>query len=184
MKRNKNNRPLASIGRFTPIPHRVINSPAYQALSHTAARLLWDIASQYRGDDNGRLLAGYGFMSERGWKSSGTLYKARKELVELGFIYQTVQGHRPNKASWYAITWWTLDKLNGYDYGAEHGFTRWAFEKTFLNPVIGQQTSVIHPKNRQELETPYPINASMKQHNASISYPSNGHPLEKPSLPH
>jgi hypothetical protein len=44
--------------------------------------------------------------------------RAKRELKEAGFINEMVKGHRPNKASWYAITLQTLDRLQGYDHGA------------------------------------------------------------------
>ena len=137
MGRDKRTKPLEALGRFVPVPHRVIHSRAYRRLTHVARSLLWDMASQFRGDDNGRLLAGIAHMRKLGWKSSATLHRARKELEKAGFIYMTVQGHRPNKASWYALTWFPLDKLIGYDPGTEQGFRRWAFEVDCLNPPQG-----------------------------------------------
>ncbi len=130
MGRDKRTKPLASLGQFMPVPHRVLKSPAYRSLSHPAARLLWDIAIQCHVDDNGRLLTSYRHMSEIGWTSADTLNRARNELEAAGFIYKTVQGHRPNKASWWAITWMPLSRLNGYDAGAESGFEQWMFEKS------------------------------------------------------
>ena len=37
--------------------------------------------------------------------------------------------YRPNKASWFAVTWLPLDKILGYDPGAEQGFIRSAYLK-------------------------------------------------------
>lgn len=150
-------KPLASIGRFTAVPHRVINSANYKSLSHTAARLLWDIAAQCHIDDNGRLLAGWAKMSARGWKSADTLHRARIELVSAGFLFQTVQGHRPNKASWYALTWFPLAKLNGYDAGTEYNFRRWAFEDAHLDPIVGQISNRISPTNGLTNLAPDPV---------------------------
>jgi len=174
-------KPLASIGQFTPVPHRVTKSASYMSLSHTAARLLWDIAAQWGRNNNGRLLASWAKMSARGWKSADTLHRARTELVKAGFIYQTVQGHRPNKASWYAITWFPLEKLNGYDPEAEKNYRRWAFENTSLKPIIGQAVVAIGPSIGQGRNPICPTIGPMSTEIAQPSCPMVGHPLEKPS---
>ena len=72
------------------------------------------------------------------------LAKCKKELLDGGFIYETVKGHRPNKASWYAITWQTLDRLSGYDYGAEQGFKKGAY-----NPPIEKLVPLVHPPDKK-----------------------------------
>lgn len=151
MGRLKKPRPLDGMGQFVAVPVRVINSPAYHRLSHPAARLLWDVATQCHGDDNGRLLAGIKAMRAKGWTSCDTLNRATKELIEAGFLHQTVQGHRPNKASWFAVTFRHLNKLTGYDPHAEAGFKMWAFEQkapiknACLNPSGGQEDAPIAP---------------------------------------
>ena len=165
-------KPLASIGQFTPVPHRVMKSDNYMSLSHTAARLLWDIAAQWGKDNNGRLLASWAKMSARGWKSADTLHRARTELVKAGFIYQTVQGHRPNKASWYAITWFPLVKLNGYDAGVEKNYRRWAFENTSLKPMIGQALVAIGPAIGQGSNTVSPTISPITAQKTQSSCPT------------
>ena len=77
--------------------------------------------------------------------------KGKKELLDGGFIYETVKGHRPNKASWYAITWQPIDKLDGYDYGALRGFRQSAYDDKFktkiqlVKPSDGSQVEKIAP---------------------------------------
>lgn len=175
-------KPLASIGRFTAVPHRVINSANYKSLSHTAARLLWDIAAQCHIDDNGRLLAGWAKMSARGWKSADTLHRARIELVSAGFLFQTVQGHRPNKASWYALTWFPLAKLNGYDAGTEYNFRRWAFENSNLDPIAGQGNHLVAPTIGQRNSVASSANGPIRSKNSDEPNTAIGHPLEMPSI--
>ena len=79
--------------------------------------------------NNGRLLLSRRYLSKRGWKSSDMIAKGKKELLDGGFIHETVKGHRPNKASWYAITWQAIDHIPGYDAGALVGFRRSAYTK-------------------------------------------------------
>ena len=114
-------------GAFIAMPWSVLDCPAYARLSHPAKALLFEVARQFVKDNNGRLLISRAYMAKRGWKSSDTITNAKRQLLDGGFIYETVMGHRPNKASWYAITWMGLDKLPGYDVGAYEGFIRSAY---------------------------------------------------------
>lgn len=114
-------------GGFVALPWLVLDSPAYQALSHPARSLLLELSRQYVRDNNGRLLCSMAYLRPRGWCSNDVITRAVRELVAAGFVHQTVQGHRPSRASWYAITWQTLDRHAGYDAGAAEGFQRSAY---------------------------------------------------------
>lgn len=114
-------------GGFIALPWSVVDSPAYQALSHPAKALLMEIARQFVRDNNGQLLASRAYLATRGWKSADVIQRAKHELIAAGFIYETAKGQRPNKASWYAVTWRTLDRNPGYDEGAVEGFVRGAY---------------------------------------------------------
>lgn len=114
-------------GGFIALPWSVVDSPAYQALGYPARALLTDIARQFVRDNNGKLLCSMAYLSLRGWKSWDVLARAKAELLAAGFIYETVKGQRPNKASWYAVTWRVLAKHPGYDAGAAEGFVRGAY---------------------------------------------------------
>lgn len=109
-------------GSFVALPWSVLDCAAYRALSHPARSLLIEIARQYVKDNNGRLLASSRYLKLRGWNSTDVIQRAKKDLIEGGFIYETVKGHRPNKASWYAITWQNLDKDYRYDARAWEGW--------------------------------------------------------------
>jgi hypothetical protein len=114
-------------GTFTALPHSVTGSIAYCGLSYPARALLLELASQYRGDDNGRLLLERKKLKARGFPSPEVIQRARDQLIAAGFVHETVKGHRPNKASWYAITWQSLDRIPGYDPGAELTFVKGAY---------------------------------------------------------
>jgi hypothetical protein len=116
-------------GGFIALPWSVLDCPAYLELSHPAKALLLEVARQFVRDNNGRLLLSRAFLSKRGWNSSDTISRAKRELLNAGFIYETVMGHRPNKASWYAVTWLGLDRLRGYDDGAIENFRRSAYRQ-------------------------------------------------------
>ena len=135
-------------GRFVGVPVDVLESNAYLDLSHPAKALLLDIALQYKGDNNGRLLTSLKFMEPRGWRSADVLNRAKQQLQDSKLIYQTVQGHRPNKASWYAITWHALDADDRYDFGTTNGFRRGAYRDlkiSGLSPSGGIAKAVIAP---------------------------------------
>lgn len=132
-------------GGFVPVPWMVLDSPAYQSLSHPAKALLMEIARQFHGDDNGRMIVTLAYLKPRGWSSYDTILRAKTELIDAGFIYETVKGHRPNRASWYALTWLSLDKLDGYDVGTEAGFVRSAYLR-----VPGAKTQPLHRETVQK----------------------------------
>lgn len=135
MGKRKGSRVSRDAGGFVAIPWVVLDSPAYRALSHPAKSLLMEIARQYHGDDNGRMIVTLAYLSPRGWSSNDTINRAKNELLEANLIYETAKGRRPNKASWYAVTWAALDELDGYDSGARAGFVRSAYRDAKLNAL-------------------------------------------------
>jgi hypothetical protein len=114
-------------GGFIALPWAVLDCPAYSKLSHPARTLLIEFARQFVKNNNGRLLASSSYLRKRGWNSPDVITRAKRELLKAGFIFETVMGHRPNKASWYAVTWRSLDNLKGYDTGAKEMFRRGAY---------------------------------------------------------
>lgn len=96
-------------GRFLALPHGVMDAPAFVCLSAPAVRLLLDVARQYCGTNNGKLLCTLSALTKRGWTSNDTLTRARRELESAGFIQQTRPPCKPRRAAWYGITWRPLD---------------------------------------------------------------------------
>ena len=144
-------------GGFVALPWAVLDSPAYQGLSHPARSLLLELASQFVKDNNGRLLASMAYLEKRGWNSSDVVTRAKRELLAAGFIHETVKGQRPNKASWYAVTWQVLDRLPGYDVGAAETFERSAYRKNApLIPSGGTGKRSIAPSGGIEKGPPTP----------------------------
>lgn len=174
-------------GRFIAIPCQVIDCDGYAKISHTSKSLLLEIARQYNGSNNGRLLCSSKYLWTRGWKSNDVITRAKRELLEHGFIYQTVQGHRPNKASWFAITWNALDKIPGYDYGAEKGFQRSAYQNprqeknTKTKPHNGANCTSVVPSPSTEGFIPIPQNGAAMGKELNQPIPSYGDHIEKPS---
>ena len=154
MKRaNNRSKSGRDAGGFIALPWQVVDSPAYQGLSVHAKALLIEIARQYSGHNNGALLCGKAYMQPRGWNSTDMLTKAKRELLEAELIFETVKGARPNRDSWYALTWQTLDKLDGYDSGVMGAFERGAYRKqqpvknASLRPSHGPKGQSIGPSH-------------------------------------
>ena len=88
------------------------------------------------------------YLKKRGWNSADVITRAKRELLKAELIYETVMGHRPNKASRYAVTWASLDSDPAYDFGAAKGFTRGAYrsgKNAALIPPDKQFTSTTAP---------------------------------------
>ena len=112
---------------YLAVPISVLNSPLFLALTPFAVKLLLDVGEQYRGHNNGDLAMAWKLMKPRGWRSEATLHKAKRELLDAGFLYETRMGRRPNVCSLFALTWRPLDKNDKFDPGVAAGFTRGEF---------------------------------------------------------
>lgn len=104
-------------GAFLALPHAVLHSQAFANLSPYAVKLLIDIGSQFKGNNNGDLCAAWKVMKPKGWRSEDTLHKAKHELQRAGFIVEMRKGRRPNVCSLYALTWQRLDPNDKHDFG-------------------------------------------------------------------
>jgi len=162
-KRFKGSDTSRMAGGFIALPWAVVDSPAYMGLSHPAKALLIEIDRQYVRDNNGRLIATRAYLKKRGWKSQDVVTRALRELLDAKLIHQTVQGHRPNKASWFAVTYRRLDRIPGYDFGSSENFSftgfltmNIKFENTKLKPPKGADNLKIEPSSGTESERPVP----------------------------
>lgn len=170
-------------GGFVAMPWSVLDSDAYRSLSHPAKSLLIEFARQFVRDNNGRLLASTKYLKNRGWNSADVIHRAKRELLEAGLIYETVKGHRPNKASWYAITWQNLDKDSRYDAGAWEGWrhVRSGYKNLTLIPHHGTRRHSIEPADGIMSTHTIPSGGSTKPSNRYTSIPVGGNHLEIPS---
>ena len=173
-------------GGFVALPWTVMDSDAYVNLSHPARSLLMEIARQYVRDNNGRLLASGAYLAKRGWRSNDVIVRAKRELIDAGFIHELVMGHRPNKASWYAVTWQRLDKIPGYDAGAADTFRRGAFQdnqplKKCLTPSHGVERASIAPSHGVVSNAATPSHGAMRAIFTTSPTPSHGDHLDTPS---
>ena len=171
-------------GGFIALPWSVLDSAAYQGLSHPAKALLMEFARQYVRDNNGRLLCTDAYLKPRGWNSTDVITRAKRELLAAGLIFETCKGARPNKASWYAVTWYVLDKHSGYDEDTVGNFRRGAYRgaKKVLTPSPGVGKPVIAPSPGVGKAATTPSPGAIEATFDHSSTPSPGDHLDKPSV--
>jgi hypothetical protein len=109
MKANGRHGGGASFVRFE---HRLLDHPAFHALSPIAAKALLFIAGQYKGNNNGDLTIAWKIAKAKGLKSNYSLRLGTLELIEAGFVIQTRQGGR-NRCSLFALAWFQINECNG-----------------------------------------------------------------------
>ena len=111
----KNNRDKRDGNQFVALPRVVLESPGYRQAGHPARSLLIDIATQYTGHNNGKLVACAKYLAPIGWKSNATMLRAVRQLLACGLLIETRKGARPNKSAWFALSWLDLDQGHGLD---------------------------------------------------------------------
>jgi len=92
------------------IDHKLYLHPSYLSLSHMGIHLLVDMFFLYNGFNNGDISIVFNDMKKRAWKSSGSLDKAKNELLERGLIYLTRRGKKYGDCALYALSWIPLDE--------------------------------------------------------------------------
>lgn len=94
------------------LPHYMIESPEFSALPVSAAKLLVQVAADYRGENNGNLEIVWTKYAGRGWNSETTLTRAREELINEGWLVCTRHPYK-RRCALYAITWQPIDECEG-----------------------------------------------------------------------
>jgi hypothetical protein len=140
--------------QFAALPWPVLKAPAYLQLSKTAKALLVEVAFQFTGHNNGRLLISMAHLRKRNWNSADVVQRAKQELLNANLIFETVKGHRPNKASWYALTWQDLDRHPDYDPGASQAFSRGAYRVSTGPPTKSSRKGYVDSPVKNERLSP------------------------------
>lgn len=99
-------------GTFTRLPHAVMDSENFHALSGAAVKVLLILARQLNGRNNGDLCATFSIARKGGIASQETLFHALRELEHYGLIELTRRGGR-HAPSLYAVTWLGIDECKG-----------------------------------------------------------------------
>lgn len=129
---------------FISMPHYVLNSDEFAALTGNELRMLMELARQYKGNNNGALTAMREQLVARGWKSHQTIDVQLAKLERKGWIVKTRQGGKRIGCTLYAVTIWPVDECGGKhqwpaEYKASH---RWKNKTT--GPI-----SIIHRPDYQ-----------------------------------
>lgn len=108
-----------SIASFLQLPHFVINTPQWAALTGNEVKMLIEIASQYNGSNNGDLSYPRSKYPVRGWSGIDVAHRALTSLKEKGWILLTRQGGRQG-CSLYAVTFFPMDESDKHPCHREH----------------------------------------------------------------
>lgn len=113
MKHQKSN------GHFAGIPAVVMNHPDYIKLGYSARALLFELALQCYGNNNGKLCAIHAQLIKRGFgKGSDTITKALRELLDANMIICTkvgMFGRGKKLPNYYAVTWRPINDIKGFE---------------------------------------------------------------------
>lgn len=180
-------------GGFVALPWSVLDSQAFLGLSHPGKALLLELARQYVRGNNGRLLLSINHLRPRGWRSSDVINRAKLELIASGLIFETFKGYRPNKASWYALTWYSLDPHPDFDPGTIESFRRGSYrgsEGTSMplhrselsSPSPGLDSPDIAPSRGSTQSETSPSPGAMEPCFDTVSSLGDGNHLDKPSV--
>lgn len=96
------------------VPMDLLRHRNFTRLSSYAIKLVFDLARQFTGFNNGYLCCSWTLMKECGWNSPSTLRLAMLELEHYRIIVRTQQGglNRPNL---HGFTWRRIDEKKGKD---------------------------------------------------------------------
>jgi hypothetical protein len=112
MIKKKFKKKFEGYNNFASVPRYVIDTPAFKSLRGNSVKLLVLLASQYKGKNNGDLIITHSFY-KTSFKSSQTMYAARDELEEKGFIATNAYGGMSyggcKQPSLYALLWLPVD---------------------------------------------------------------------------
>lgn len=106
-------------GGFCSLPHNVLDSDSYLALSGNSVKVLLFLLRQYNGRNNGDLSAPFSAAASLKIGSQSTWYKALKELIEADLIMVTREsmkkyhGNPHGLCTLFALTWRNIDECKG-----------------------------------------------------------------------
>lgn len=165
-------------GQYIALPWVVMDSPAYLGLSHPARALLLELARQYKGNNNGRLVLCEKYLAPRGWKSADVINRAKRLLLDSGLIQETRKGQRPNKAAWFALTWQGMDWTPEMDI-PRNGFERRAYLQNPKGPPAdGVESKRIGPPDGVRSLSATPAGGAMRGDKPPMPTPLNGDYLD------
>lgn len=114
-KKRVNSKGRSNTDRFARLPHRLLHSPAYRALTPNARSLLVELISMENGSNNGSLFLSVRDAADRmGVVDLTAASNAFDQLQDLGFIEMTQDAHFEVKAGEHSrARCWRLTWLSG-----------------------------------------------------------------------
>jgi hypothetical protein len=97
---------------YAAIEHRVMDSPAFADLTFSARALLFQLARQCNGINNGHLQATLKYLEPYGF-SVNTITRGIDDLIKHGLICRTWKGNHWRGWSKYALTWLSITNASG-----------------------------------------------------------------------
>lgn len=153
---------------FLRLPHYLLQSPEWANLGVYAKALLLDLASQYRGQNNGDLCMAMSVLRPRGWRSADTLHKAKGELLAASWIVCTRQGGK-HVPSLYAITWEPIDACGGrHDWPVERVASN-AWRREACSATRSNSPSIAPPHGA--IPEPKSVDCSATRSNQAVFHP-------------
>ena len=102
----KTKRPVEAVtGRYTPLPHTLLDSVAFQGAQPLTRLLIFELARQHDGKNNGHMHLSVNWLKKRGWSSNNSIQRCKKEALERGLIVKTREGGLNIGPDRYALTW-------------------------------------------------------------------------------
>lgn len=100
-------------GTFFLTPHEYMKCESYRNLSAKAVKMLFETFARFNGRNNGDFDFSLKTMKIWGWSSNDTISKAKKELINMGWLVLTRQGGLGIGPNLYALTTHKIDDCEG-----------------------------------------------------------------------
>jgi hypothetical protein len=105
-------------GHFAGVPDKVMMHPDYIGLGYAARSLLFELALQLYGNNNGKLCAIHSQLIKRGFgKGSDTVTNALNELKDANLIICSkvaLFGVGKRQPNYYAVTWRQINEIKNF----------------------------------------------------------------------
>ena len=99
--------------QFFKALHAITDHPDYIALTYTQRALLWDVARQFNGYNNGDLTLAPKVMKKWNW-TKDTISRNKEALVDRGWLVITgCKRVRKGNCYLYALSWLDIDECGG-----------------------------------------------------------------------
>ena len=95
---------------YFALPHYILDHPDYFNMNLAAQALLNRMGRLYNGFNNGDIAIPFSVLRDFGWRSSGTLNRAKEELLAFEWIRLTRMGNKYGLCHLYGLTWIPLDE--------------------------------------------------------------------------